>query len=163
MGDIRPADIECPGDVLRVGNKQSVGAQADHLRADALELVGRAFAGELQFTQRDGPGWRRRPVAPQRVNWIAVERDQLRACGDAGFLELFSLVARVQPRVVAEFGASVQILFKPLIERTLDQVLNRENCAINLGLRLHGVTAVDENSGAVHQDDGGAGRSGKSR
>ena len=94
MGDIRAADIECPGDVLRVGNEQSVGAQAGHLRADALELVGRAFAGELEFAQRDGPGRRRRPVAPQRVDWIAVDRDQLGACGGAGFLS-FSLCSLV--------------------------------------------------------------------
>ena len=132
VGDIRPANIECPGDVLRVGNEQCVGAQARHFRTDTLEFVGRAFAGELEFAQSDGPGRRRRPVAPQRVDWIVVDRDQLRARGGAGSFQLFSLVACVQPRVVTDFGASVQILLKPLIERTLDQVLDRKNSAINL-------------------------------
>ena len=51
MRDVGAADVERPGDVLRVGHHQRVGAQLGDLAAHALELVGRAFAGEFQLAQ----------------------------------------------------------------------------------------------------------------
>ena len=63
MRHVGAADVEGPGDVLRVRHHQRIGAQLGELGVHALELVGGAFAGELDVAQAHRAGGRRRPVA----------------------------------------------------------------------------------------------------
>ena len=48
---VRAADVESPGDILRIGHQQRVGAEFLQFGANALELVGCALAGEFEFAQ----------------------------------------------------------------------------------------------------------------
>ena len=144
MRDVGAADIERPGDVLRIRHNQCVATQLHQLGPDAHELVGRAFAGELDGAQHHAAGRRRRTVAPQRVDRIIVDRHQRGAGAGARLAQLLGIIGRVQPRVVAELGAYGQILLQPLIGRIVDQVLDDENRLVDLARRLHGIAAVHE-------------------
>mgnify|MGYP003694135355 CR=1 FL=1 len=76
MGDVGAADVEGPGDGVRIGDDQRVGAQLADLGADARELVVRRLAGEAQVMQRDRAERRRRAVGPDRVDQVGLDRDQ---------------------------------------------------------------------------------------
>jgi len=84
MRHVGAADVEGPGDVLRIRHQQRIGAQLVQLGLDALELVGGAFAGELDVAQGDRAMRGSRAVAPQRVDWIIVDRHQRGAGIGAG-------------------------------------------------------------------------------
>ena len=100
---------------------------------------------------------------PKRVNRIAVDRDEFRAGAGGGLSQFLNLIAGVKPGVVAELRTFAQILFEPLLGRVLHKMLDREDLAVDLGHRLHRIAPVGEHRRAVGEDDGGAGRAGKSR
>ncbi len=160
---VRAADVESPGDILRIGDKQRVGAEFLQFGTDAFELVRCSFAGEFELAQSCGARRRSRAVAPQRVNRIAVDRNQFRAGAGAGLSQFFHLLAGVKPGVVAKLRTFAQILFEPLLGRVLHKMLDRENLAVDLCRCLHRVAPVDEQRRAVGQDHRRACRAGKSR
>ena len=92
MGDIRAANIERPGDILRIRYEKSVGSQLFQLGANALELAVRSFAGELDLAQCHRADWRSGAVSPERINRVAVGRNQFRSRNRASPFKLFSLV-----------------------------------------------------------------------
>ena len=102
MRDIGAANIEGPGDVLRIGHHQRVGAQLRSSARIALELVGGAFAGELDVAQRSPRRPAGRAVVPQRVDRIAVDATSSAPAAAQALLSLSSIVGGVQPRIVAE-------------------------------------------------------------
>ena len=161
MGDIGAANVESPGDVLRVGDQQRVGAQLRNLGADPFELVRRGLARELGVAQADRAGRRGRTILPQRIDGIAVDGDELCAGGGAGLLQTFGLLAGVQPRIVSELRIAFKVVGDPLIGRTLHQVLDREYFSVDLGVGLQRVAAIDEHSGAIAQHDRRARRAGE--
>ena len=57
--------------------------------------------------QHDWPGWRRGPVAPQRVDRVGVTGTSDAPAASQAFGELFRIVGGVQPGVVAELGAGL--------------------------------------------------------
>ena len=67
----------------------------------------------------------------------------------------------MQPGVVADPVAALGVLRQPLARRRVDQVLDGEHGLVDLCVRLHGVTAVDEDGGLVGQHDRSAGRAGE--
>ena len=69
--------------------------------------------------------------------------------------------AGVQPGIVAELGAALEILLEPLVGRVVDQMLDGKDLRIGLRRRLHGVAAVDEQHRALGQHDRNAGRAGE--
>ena len=126
-----------------------------------LSLSGAASPASLSSRKVTAPDRRGRAIAPQRVNRIAVDRDQFRTGAGASLSQSFGLFAGVQPGVVAELGALFQILLEPLLGRVLHQVLDRKNLAVDLSVRLHRVAAIDEQRRAVSQNDGRARRAGE--
>ena len=126
MSDIGAANVERPGDVLRIGDQQRVGAQLRNLGADPFELVRCCLTRELGVAQTDRAGRRGWTILPQRVDGIAVDGDELGAGSRAGLLQSFGLLAGVQPRIVCELGAALEVVGDPLIGRTLHQMLDRK-------------------------------------
>jgi hypothetical protein len=163
MGNVGAADVESPGDVLRVRHHQRVGTKFPQLGADGLELVGGVLTGELDVAQRHRTGRRCRAVAPQRIDRIAVGRHQLGTRVGASLAQFLHLVGGVQPGIVAEPGAGFQVLRQPLIGRGVHQMLDGKNRLIDLRVCLHGVAAVHEHGRALAQHDGRAGRAGEAR
>ncbi len=161
MRDIAAANVEGPGDVLRVRDDQHVGAQLADLALDAAQFVGGAFAGELEVVRLHRGRRRRRPVRPQRVDRVVVDGNQLGAGIGAGLAQALGTLGGVQPRIVAHLGADGEVRLQPLRRRALDQVLDGEDGFVDLGVGLHGVAPVDEDRRLVRQHDRGAGRSGE--
>jgi hypothetical protein len=149
MSDIGAAYVERPGDVLRIGDQQRVGAQLRNLGADPLELVGRCLARELWITQAYGAGRRGRTILPERVDGIAVDGDEFGAGNRAGFLQTFGLLAGVQPGIISELGTALEVVGDPLIGRTFHQVFDRKYFSVDLGVGLQRVAAIDEDRGGI--------------
>ena len=74
MRHVGAANVERPGDVLRIRHYQRVGAKCFQFGLNALELIGGALAGEFEVAHGDCTAGRYRPVGPQRVDWIAIDR-----------------------------------------------------------------------------------------
>ena len=161
MRHVGAADVESPGDILRVRHHQGVGAELGEFAADALELVGGALAGKLEIAQRDQSRRRRRPFAPQRVDRVAVDGDEFCAGHGAGLAQLLGAFGRVQPGIVAEPGAGGEVALQPFVRRHLHQMLDGEDRAVHLCVRLHGIAPVGEQYRAVGEHDGEAGRAGE--
>ena len=159
--DIVAADVEGPGDVLRVRHHQHVGARLGDLGLDAAQFVNGALAGELNVVKLDRGRRRRRPVAPQRVDGVVVDRHQLGAGIGAGLAQPIGARAGVQPRVVAHLVAGGEVCLQPLRRRGLHQMLDGEDRFVDLGVGLHGVAAVDEDRRLFGEHDGRAGRAGE--
>jgi hypothetical protein len=161
MWHVGAADVEGPGDGLRIGDNQRVGLELGDFAAHALELGGGVLAGIAQVVQGHGPERRGRPVAPDRVDRIGFGRHERRPGGRAGPGEPFGGIDRVQPRIVPKLCARAQVRFDPGFRRRLDQMRDREDIAIDLILHLQSITAIDEDHRAVGQNDGDAGGAGK--
>jgi len=145
--DIGAPHVEGPGRRMRIGNHDGVGAQ----------LVFGALAGEAHIVQRHRAERRRRPVAPDRIDQVGLDSDQRHARAGGGFAEPFRVFHRVQPGIVAEAVAAREILLDPTVGRSVDEMLDGEQCRVDLLLRLQCIAAIDEQHRAIHQHEGGAG------
>src|SRR5262249_13309902 len=70
-------------------------------------------------------------------------------------------LAGVQPGIVAEAIAWLEIVLDPARRRIFHDVLDGEQRSVDLLARLQGVAAVDEQRGTFHQDDRGPRRAGE--
>jgi hypothetical protein len=131
------------------------------LGTNASKLFTGGFAGKARIVQRDRSERRGRPLGPNGVDQVGLDRDQLRADSGAGLFQPFRGLDGMQPGIVAEPVARREILCDPAIGRHLDQVFNRKDRGIHLIARLQGVAPIDEQHRPMHQDDGDAGGAGK--
>ena len=161
MRHVGAADVEGPGHVLRIRHHQHIGAQFDEFGADARELVGGALAGEVEVAQRHASRRRGRALAPQPIDRVAVDRHQFGAGRGAGAAQSVGILGRVQPGIVAELGAALEIWLEPSLGRVVHQMRDGENTGVDLVGRLHGIAAVDEQRGALVEHDRRPGRAGK--
>ena len=161
MRDVGAADVEGPGHRMRIRQHQRIGAELCDLAADAPELVGLRFAGELRAVNRDRAERRGGALGPHRIERIAVDRDQFGAGLGAGRRQPLGCRRSVQPWIKSEAVAGHEVLCQPGFRRRLDQRLDAPGLAVDLFGRLQGVAAVDENRGLLGQHDRQSGRSGK--
>ena len=161
MDYVRAADIERPGQRMRVGQDERVGARFGNLRLDACDLGGGFFAGKAQVVQDDAPKRGGRPVGPHRVDRVALKRHERGPRLGAGLGELFGTVRGVQPGVIAEPRPGRQVLLDPCIGRCLDQMGNGKQRRVGLVARLQRVAAIGKQHGAAGEYDHAAGRAGK--
>jgi hypothetical protein len=111
--------------------------------------------------QHDGAAGRRRPVGPDRVERIVVDRDEARARRSAGLGEALGALDAVQPRCIAELGAGRQVGLDPGRRRVVDEMRDGEDFLVDFLAHLHLIAPVDEDHGAVGEHDGCAGRAGE--
>ncbi len=161
VGHVGAADVEGPGDRLRVGDDERVGLGLGDLGLHPRELRGGALAGEAQIVQHHGPKRRGRAVRPDRIDRVGVGRNQLGAGRGRGLCQFLDAGDRVKPRVVAELGAGGQVALEPSVGRRIDQVLDRKNRGVDLLARLERVAAIDEQRRAVGEHDRNTRRAGK--
>ena len=74
--NVAAADVEQPGDGLRVRHHEHIGGEFLHFRADAGELAVGIFAGIAQIVRHDGAERRLRPVDPDGVDRIVFDRNE---------------------------------------------------------------------------------------
>ena len=104
---------------------------------------------------------RRRALGPDRIERVAVDRDQLGAGLGAGGGQPLGCRRSVQPRVKTEAVAGHEVLGQPVFRRRIDQRLDMPGLAVDLFGGLQRVAAVDEHGGLPGQHDRHAGRAGK--
>jgi hypothetical protein len=161
--DVGAANVEGPGECVRVRDDERVVAAVGDLLADPGQLVLGRLAGMGDVVQDNGAAWWLRPVGPGRIDRIVVQRDEAGARGRAGFSQPLGTVDGVQPRVITKPRARREIGLDPAFRRGLDQVGDREQTGVDLRRGLQGVAAVNEQDRAVGQHDRGAGGAGEAR
>ena len=99
------------------------------------------------------PERRGRPIRPDRVDRVRVDRDQ----AGAGFLTSGRIsrdsVGRVESRVVAKLVARLEAPRDPFGRRVVRDMAEFEDRSVRLGLYLLGVSAVNEQGRRLFQHD----------
>ena len=131
------------------------------LEPDPLQLLGLDLAGKLRAVNGDRAERRGRALGPDRVERVAVDRDQLGAGLGAGRGQPLGCRRSVQPGVKTEAVAGREMLRQPVFRRRIDQRLDMPGLAVDLLGGLQRVAAVDENRGLLRQHDRHAGRAGE--
>ena len=155
---IGAADVECPGDRVRVGYHESVRAALGELRLDALKLRRRTLAGEALVMQRDRPERRRGPIVPDCIERIGLRGHEVCADGRARLGKFLGGFDGVQPRIVAKLLPGSEVCLDPGLRRPIDQVIDCEDRGVGLLPHLQAVAAVDEQHRPVGEHDRDAGR-----
>ncbi len=156
------ADVERPGDRMRIGDDERVGAQLARLRVRMrASLASAASPAKRRSCSVTAPERRRRAIAPDRVDQVGLDRDQRGAGSGAGLAQSLRVFDRVQPGIVADAVAAAEIVLDPAVGRRLDEMLDGKQRGIDLLARLQRVAAVDEQDRALHEDDRGAGGAGE--
>ncbi len=111
--------------------------------------------------RHDGRERRRRLVAPDRIDQVALDRFETAAgLGGSGGIAL-DLARDVEPGIVAEDLPRREMGGDPFMGGLLGQMAVFIERAVDLGAHLQGVAAIDEDRRAVGQDHGEAGRAGE--
>ena len=159
--DVGAADVEGPGHRVAVRQHQRIDAQFGDLQPDALELLGLDLAGKLRAVNGDRADRRGGALGPDRIERVAVHRDQIRAGLGAGRGQPLGCCRSVQPRVKTEAVAGGQMLRQPMFRRRIGQRLDMPGLAVDLLGGLQGVAAIDEHGGFPGQNRRHAGRAGE--
>ena len=126
-------------------------------------FAARAFARKLQLVRRDRAERRGRPIEPDRVDRVRVDRNQPGARLLTGGRISRDGVGRMESRVVAKLVALLQLTREPFGRRLLRDTTELENRCVRLVLHLLCVSAVDEQRRRVLQHDRDSRRAGESR
>ena len=105
IGHVAAADVEQPGDRVRLRQHGGVLALATQLLGDSGALVGRRGAGEGRVVNDQRRQRRRRPVRPDPIDGVVGDRRQPAAGAHRRRLQRPHLRRRVQPRIEAEAAA----------------------------------------------------------
>lgn len=163
MLDVAAADVEKPGDGVGLGeNGGGDPCLFEALRDPGPFRLG-ALAGECEVVAFDRRHRRPRPVGPDRVDGIAVERNEPAARLLGGRAEAFELRQRVEPGIVGERFARGEIRRDPVGRGLFGEVPVLIEGGVDLVGGLQRVAAVDEDRGLVAQNDREPGRPGEAR
>ena len=128
MRDVGAADVEQPGDGVRVADEEAVFSLEGGARR------GPFFPPRSRRPRRAGcaltaPSGAAGRSLPDRVDRVRVDRDELAAGGAARLAEALDHFGRMQPGVVAEARARLQIGLDPRARRLLGDGTHREDRA----------------------------------
>src|SRR5690606_36782611 len=126
------ADIEGPGQGGGIGRHRRVGADLCDGYGETGELVGRALPGEAFGVELDRRMGRLRLVLPDRVDRVAVDRDELAALLVQRGAQHARLGDRVQPGIEAYAPALRRVGAHPARGRGVDKAPDREGRAVDL-------------------------------
>jgi hypothetical protein len=153
VGDVGPADIECPGDRIERRENCRVGLLLLQPFGDLGALFGRAPA-RIFVGLDDQPGIRGLgPVPPDSVDRVALDRDKLGAAALECLARFFHPVAGVEPRVVADASALLRMLLQPVGDAGFGYRLVAPVLAVDLRADLKRVAAVDEDRRFLRKHD----------
>lgn len=123
----------------------------------------RRFSGEAEIVQGYRTERRGRAVTPDFIDWIGLQRDQRSTDAGARLGKPLGAFDGMQPRIVTEPVALVEIGLDPLMRRILHEVLDRHQAGIHLLARLQSVATVHEQYRALHEHDGNTGGAAETR
>ena len=109
MGDIGPANIECPGNAVGQGEHDGRLSRLRQRGAQVIELGGARPAGEFKRVRPNRRAGRFRPVGPYLVERVGADRDQPRIGAPGGPGQYGNLVEGVQPGVVSQLPGRAEV------------------------------------------------------
>ena len=143
--NIGAADVERPGDEIAQGENDRIVPVGLKPCLDVGDLVLRRPSRELHRLRADRAHGQRRALAPpEAVDKIARNRAQLDAFSLERGREPLDFAERVQLRVVAHGLPAAQMLAEPVRDAAARQLRDLYRRKVDLGARLHGVAAIDE-------------------
>ena len=158
---IAAAQVEGPGEVVRIGDDERVELRLRHLLADALELCRRRLAGIGERMRPYRSLRRGRAVDPDHIDEIDIDGRKLSAGTLHRLLQLLQAVAGMKPRIVGEHTAGRQVFGDPVLGRGIGELDRRDHGCVDLLGCLDGVASVDDEGCLALEHDGGAGRAGE--
>ena len=159
MRDVGAANVEGPGDGMRIGKEQRIRAMKR--LPDARELGVDRGAGVSRRIGRNLSERRRRTIGPDRVDRIMLQRDQRDVRAAQRLRETLDLRGRMDPGIVADARARLGVLGEPTRRGRFADVHGREQLGVDLAAHLQDVAPVDEDRRLVLQNHGEARRAGK--
>ena len=162
-GHIAAADIEEPGNGIRLGQDGCLDPQLLEACGNLLALLFRALPGETQGMGQDLPERRFRPIAPDGIERV-LRAGHERTPGPLAIgRQAAHLAFRMQPGIIAEL-APFEMCTQPGRERFFADVAVLVELRIGLLFRLQCVAPIDEKRGTVQQyrcQAGGAAEAGQ--
>src|SRR5262249_13801403 len=159
----------CATSAPRMLKAQAIACGSDTTSASAWSLVSSARM-RASFSPAASPAKRTScsATAPSGGAGRSAQMASIRSGSTAmslapALLQPLRALDGVQPRIVAEAVVRREVLLDPAIGRHVDQMLDRKQRGIHLLAHLERITPVDEEHGALHQDEGDAGRAGEAR
>jgi hypothetical protein len=156
--NVAATHVQQPGDRIGGGDQRDIGVPGRERRGDPSALALAGLAGKLHGMRQHGrerSGW---PSAPYGVDGIGLDGHEAAARPLTGTGEAVVSVHRLQPGIEAELAALGQVLGDPLLGRLLGNLVRHERLDVDLVAHGQGIAAVDEDGGALRQDDGEARR-----
>ena len=150
--DVGAADVEGPGHRVAVRQHQRIDAELADFQPDPLQLLGFDLAGKLRAVNGDGAERRSRALGPDRIQRVALDRDQFRAGLGAGGGQPLGCRRSVQPRVKTEAVAGRKMPRQPVFRGRIGQRLDMPGLAVDLFGGLQRIASVDEDGGLMDQD-----------
>jgi len=111
MRDIAAADVERPGDRMRIADNE--GIDSAELFTNAREFLRCGFACQLLGIEGDRTTRRRRPIGPNFVYRICLDANEFGAFGGEFVPVSVGLGRSMNPRVVADALAFFDLFSKP--------------------------------------------------
>ena len=142
VGYVRAANIEQPRQIVRIADQKA--ARRPHGLTHARDFRRAAFPRESQLMGHDRAQWSGRPIRPDCVNRVGVDRNQPGARLLAGGRESRHGVRRMKSRVVPELVTLLELTRDPFARRLVGDMAKFEYRWVRLGLHLRRVSAVDE-------------------
>jgi len=102
-----------------------------------------------------------RTLGPHRIEWIALDCDELRAGLGASGRKALCGCGGMQPRIKSEPVAGHQVFGEPALGRRVNQRFDTPCFGLDLLARLQGVAAIDEQCSLSGKNDRDAGRTGE--
>src|SRR4051794_11165742 len=149
--DVASADVERPGKRMRIADKQCVGT--GQLGANALEFTTDRFTSKTFGIRSDCTLRRMRPVFPDAVDRVCLNRNEFGALGFELLPIRIRLSRRMHPWVETDALAFADVVAKPGGRRGSPYIDDSEKFGINLVARLQRVASIDENRGFILKHD----------
>ena len=159
MRDIMAADVEDPGNRVRIADQQRILGPERGGGAGEFPFCG--LSGKSKPVQGDFAKRRRRAIRPDRVDWVWLHGNEFAARGLRCLTEALHLARRVQPRIVAEPRPRAKIGLEPILRSRLGPCLRVEDRKIDLILDRQAIAAIDKNRGAPFEHNGKPRRTGE--
>ena len=163
MCHVAAAQVEGPGEIVRIGDHQGVAAAASQRFADAAQLGLDGFPGEFEGMRHHRARGRGRPAGPDCIDEVLRDRRDAGPSLGRRLLQFGDALGGVKPWIVAKYGTLPQMPADPGFETGFGELNRGEDRGVHLGGGLQRVAPVHHQGRFVGKDHGSAGRAGEAR
>ena len=156
MRNIAAANVEEPCDVVRIRNEHAICAIAGDFCGCACELRRCRFTCFVEWMQFDGRQGRSGAIGPHAIDRIVIDGHQNGAKFRAGrFITLYA-IKRVQMWIITQAHAGLEMRFKPMVWRIIDEMFAGKGLCVGLLACLCCVAAINKKCCGILQGNSDA-------